>query len=127
MLHGVTVYFLKVLGVLGMCFCWAPVFFPKITVSWKGGNRWERDGYAGATGRPEPARLTKRQIWTFLCLADALFLAGSLYAVIRDSYSPLQNGNQRILHYMARGYLAASCIAAVVLYRVRRRTNVSEQ
>jgi hypothetical protein len=164
-----NVYFLRALGVLGMCFCWAPVFFPKMTVVWRGGNRaplsrrsnvvsalavtaWcmvvfgiapmfcaalfaigvlslfvlsrqDRKHYAAATGIPERARITKRQLWSFFCLADALFLAASLYAVIRDSYSPPKNEDQRILHYMALGYLAASCIAAVALYRARPRTD----
>jgi hypothetical protein len=116
-----NVYFLRVLGVVGMCFCWAPVFFPKMIVVWKGGNRaplsrrstfvsalvwtaWclvvfgvapmfcaavfaigvlslfvlsrhDRDHYAAATGIPEPARITKRQLWSFFCVADAGFLA----------------------------------------------------
>ncbi len=164
-------YFLRALGVFGMWFCWAPVFFPKKTVVWKGGNRaplsrrsklvsaltwtaWclvvfgiapmfcaalfaigvlslfmlsrqDRKHYAAVTGIPVRRQITKRQFWSFFCVADALFLAASLFAVIRDSYSPPTNGDQRFLHYLALGYLAASCVAAVVLYRARPRTNVS--
>jgi hypothetical protein len=164
-------YFLRALGIFGMFFCWAPVFFPTRTVVWKGGNhaplsrrsklvsaltwtawclvvfgiapifcaalfaigvlslfvlsRQDREHYAAATGIPARTQITKRQFWLLFCAADALFLAASLFAVIRDSYSPPANGDQRFLHYLALGYLAASCIAAVVLYRARPRTNAS--
>jgi hypothetical protein len=164
-------YFLRALGVFGMFFCWAPVFFPKRTVVWKGGNhaplsrrsklvsaltwtawclvvfgvapifcaglfaigvlslfmlsRRDRKRYAAAIGIPVRRQITKSQFWSIFCAADALFFAASLFAVIRDSYFPPKNGDQRFLHYMALGYLAASCVAAVVLYRARPRTNVS--
>jgi hypothetical protein len=167
-------YFLKIAGVFGMFFCWAPVFFPKRTVVWKGGNRaplsrrsklvsalawtaWclvvfgiapifcaalfaigvlslfvlsrqDRKRYAAATGISwRRAQITKRQLWSLFCVADALFLVASLFAVIRDSYSPPTNGDQRFLHYLALGYLAASCVAAIVLYRARPRTNAPGQ
>ncbi len=166
-------YFLRALGVFGMFFGWAPVFFPKRTVVWKGGNhaplsrrsklasaltwtawclvvfgiapifcaalfaigvlslfvlsRQDRKHYAAATGIPARTQITKRQFWLLFCAADALFLAASLFAVIRDSYSPPTNGDQRFLHYLALGYLAASCIAAVVLYRARPQGNASGQ
>ena len=118
-------YFLRALGVFGMFFCWAPVFFPKRTVVWKGGN------HAPLSRR---SKLASALTWTAWCLVvfgiapifcAALFAIGvlSLFAVIRDSYSPPTNGDQRFLHYLALGYLAASCIAAVALYRARPRTD----
>jgi hypothetical protein len=163
-------YFLRALGVFGMWFCCAPVFFPKKTVVWKGGNhaplsrrsklvsaltwtawclvvfgiapifcaalfaigvlslfmlsRQDRKHYAAATGIPVRRQITKRVAF---CVADALFLAASLFAVIRDSCSPPTSGDQRFLHYLALGYLAASCVAAVVLYWARPQTNTSGQ
>jgi hypothetical protein len=163
---GENDYFLKALGVVGLCFSWAPVFNPEITIFWKGGNRaplsrrsnfvfalgwtaWclavfgvapkfcgalfaisvlalfvllrqDRAHHVEVAGIPEPMRqITKRQRWTVLCVADTLFLGSSLYAVVRNFYAPPRNEEQRILHFMAFGYLAASCIAAIILYKVR--------
>jgi hypothetical protein len=158
-------YFLKVLGVVGMCFAWAPVFNPEITVvngrkraplsrrsnflfalGWTAWClaafgvapkfcaslfvisvlalfvllRQDRAHHVAVTAIHEPVRqVTKGQLWSVLCVADALFLGVSLFAVIRDFYSPPRNEEQRILHYMAVGYLVAFFIAAIVLYKVR--------
>jgi hypothetical protein len=89
-------YFLRALGVFGMWFCWAPVFFPKKTVVWKGGN------HAPLSRR---SKLVSALTWTAWCLVvfgiapifcAALFAIGvlSLFMLSRQDRQTLRCGDR---------------------------------
>ena len=129
------------LGILGVgmaLFTWACVAFPKIPVSWKGGNRAPLSMASRLTNAVAMTSwclaltgyyallwaglfagcivLGMFQSKLGLCIFDGFFLISSLYAVLRDLRIPPHTEEQRILHIMGFGYLVASVFGAIFLY-----------